>query len=406
MDTVTTQINWDEVNAQFNINRELVQLGASQFIVSHPFPVRRAIEKYAQKIDGSPVMYTREEEDARMQACREHIDDYFNVGDPNRIALTDSTTMGLGTIYTGLRLKAGDEVLTTEHDHYSHHESIRWACLRTGATYRRFEMYKNLSQVTADEMVNSVVREISDKTRVLGITWVHSSSGLKTPVREITQAVAGINESRSPDNRVLVIVDGVHGFGIELETFSELGCDFFMAGCHKWLYGPRGTGFVAGTHDGWQKVTPVIPSFTDTMDQVIEEEERPKFMDGKQMTPGGFHSLEHRWALSEAFEFIKSIGKEDIYHRVHALNRMCKAGLSSMPHVTLHTPLNDELSAGIIAFEVEGHTTPEVVDALFAKKVVSTAAPYRTSWVRFTPGIINTETEIEKALSAVWELKK
>ena len=44
---------------------------------------------------------------------------------PHDIALTRSTTEGLALVYHGLPLKAGDEVLTTVHDHYSHHESIR-----------------------------------------------------------------------------------------------------------------------------------------------------------------------------------------------------------------------------------------------------------------------------------------
>ena len=406
MNLTDTKTDWDEIIAQFSINRDLIQLGASQFFSSHPLPVTKAIQYHAQQLNESPVLYTEEKENNMMQQCREDIANYFGIANPDEIAMTDSTTMGLGTIYTALNLKPGEEILTTDHDHYSQHESIRNACNRTGASYRRFEMYKNLSEVTKDEIVDSVLREVGDQTKILGITWVHSSSGLKIPVPEISNAVAKLNEIRPPENKIRIIVDGVHGFGIELETFPELGCDFFITSGHKWLYGPRGTGFVAATHDAWQQVTPIIPSYTDTMDVVIEEEERPDFMDGKQMTPGGFHSLEYRWALADAFRFVNSIGKENIYERVHALNRMCKTGLASMPHVKLHTPMDDELSAGIISFEVDGYSTPDVIKALLEKKVIATAAPYRTSWARFTPGIVNTEKEIEQALSAIWELKK
>jgi selenocysteine lyase/cysteine desulfurase len=313
--------------------------------------------------------------------------------------------MGLGTIFTGLNIGPGEEILTTEHDHYSQHESIRQLCNRTGATYRRFEMYKNLSEVTKEEIVDSVVGAIRDETRILGITWVHSSSGLKIPVPEISEAIAMLNKGRD-GREVRIVVDGVHGFGIEKESFAELGCDFFVSSGHKWIYGPRGTGFVAATHDAWQQVSPIIPSYTDTMDMVIDEEGRPGFMDGKQMTPGGFHSLEHRWALADAFRFIKSIGKENIYERVHHLNRLCKEWMTDLPHVRVHTPMQDELSAGIISFEVEGYSTPEVIKALTEKKVVATAAPYRTSWARFTPGIINTESEIAIAIDALRSMKK
>jgi isopenicillin-N epimerase len=398
--------DWESVLKLFNYNREYVQLGASQFIVSHPEPVRTAIENFRRELDENPVLYTEENEMGMMQRVREIAAAYFAVPNADDIAMTDSTTMGLGTIYTALNLQKGHEVLTTNHDHYSQHEAIRQATQRSGGSFRRIDLYKNLAEVTTEEIVDSVVRNISEQTRVLGITWVHSSSGLKLPVPAITKALAKINAGRDAQNKVLLLLDGVHGFGIEMETFPELGCDFFIAGCHKWIYGPRGNGLVAATREAWQLVNPVIPSFTDTMEVVIAEEERPKEMDGLQMTPGGFHALEHRWALYDAFKMHLDLGKQQVWDRVHQLNRLCKEGLADMPHVTLHTPLADEFSAGIISFEVDGYTTPETVEALLKKKVVATAAPYKTSWARFTPGIINSEEEVMKGLEAVYSLKK
>ena len=48
-------------------------------------------------------------------------------GDPRDIALTDSTTMGLGLLYTGVDLQAGQEIITTTHDFYATHEALRYA---------------------------------------------------------------------------------------------------------------------------------------------------------------------------------------------------------------------------------------------------------------------------------------
>lgn len=401
----TTAINWDAITALFDYNKEYIHLGASQFVVSHPRHINEAIDKLRKQVDREPVLYTEEMENRNMQKVREAAAHYFGVDNPDDIAITDSTTMGLGLTYTALNLQKGQEILTTDHDHYSQHEAIRQATGRTGASYRRIALYKDLSAVTKEEMVQSVVAAIQPQTRVAGVTWVHSSSGLKIPVPEIAQAVKEINSTREEERKVLLLVDGVHGFGIERENFEQLGCDFFIAGCHKWIYGPRGTGIVAAKRSAWQATTPVIPSFTDVMDAVIAEEERPQQIDGKQMTPGGFHSLEYRWALADAFDWILSLGKEAVYQRVHELNRRCKLGLSSMPHITLHTPLSDDLSAGIISFEVNGLSTQDAVKKLIERKLVATASPYKTSWVRLTPGIINTERDIDKALEIVNSLK-
>ena len=402
----TQNPDWAAVRAQFDLTPEYLHLGASQFIASHPRPVREAIAHYCHVLNANPVLCTQELENSEMQKVREAAARYLGLDEPDYIAMTDSTTMGLGTIYSGLNLKPGQEVLTTVHDHYSQHEAIRLATRRSGGSYRKVAMYERINHVSVDEIVVKTIREIRPETRVLGITWVHSSTGLKTPVAQLAQALAAVNRRRDEADRVLLLVDGVHGFGIECETFPELGCDFFIAGCHKWLYGPRGTGLVAASRAAWQTVSPIIPSFTDAMDIITEEAERPDHMDGKQMTPGGFHSLEYRWALRAAFEFMESLGRAAVCERVHQLNRQCKEGLTAMPHVTLHTPMSDDLSAGITSFEVRGYNTDEVVERLKEQKIIATKAPYQDfQYARFTPGIINTPEEVDRALAAVWQLR-
>src|SRR5207342_2996743 len=98
-------------------------------------------------------------------------------GKPEEVALTDSTTQGLALIYQGLKLRPGDEILCTTHDHYVHHEAIRLAAEKSGASWRREVLYANSATASVDEVVGNLKRAIGPKTRVVGITWVHSSSG-------------------------------------------------------------------------------------------------------------------------------------------------------------------------------------------------------------------------------------
>lgn len=398
--------NWDEIRALFNYNPEYIHLATSQFLVSHPKPVTEAIEYYRSHLDANPVLFIQENEDKRLERSRRIAAKYLGVDEPENIALTGNTTAGLGMVYTGLNLGQEQEVLTTEHDHYSHHESIRQATLRTGGYYKKVKLYEDIANVSAEEITSNLINAISDKTSVIGITWVHSSNGLKLPIRQISNEIKAINELRDEEQKIILLVDGVHGFGIETETFTDLGCDIFIAGCHKWLYGPRGTGLIAATTDAWQDITPVIPSFTDVMDLVIEDKPRPNKMDGKQMTPGGFQSFENRWALYDAFDLMLKIGKENIKQRVHSFAKMCKEGLAAMPHVKLHTPMDEDLSSGIVSFEIDGYEIEDAVKILVKKKIIATSAPYQRSYVRLTPGIINTEEEINTALNIIDGLKK
>jgi selenocysteine lyase/cysteine desulfurase len=82
------------------------------------------------------------------------------------------------------------------------------------------------------------------------------------------------------------------------------------------------------------------------------------------MTPGEFHTFEHRWALTEAFQFHHQIGKTRVTSRIREPNTQCKEGLSRMPHVQLHTPISEKLSAGMVCFEIKGLTPEQTVAQL------------------------------------------
>jgi selenocysteine lyase/cysteine desulfurase len=235
---------------------------------------------------------------------------------------------------------------------------------------------------------------------VLALTWVHSSTGLKMPIRAIADALAPINAIRSPMEKVLLCVDGAHGFGIENETLPSLGADFLMAGCHKWLFGPRGTGVVFGTSLGWSRVSPTVPTFLapNAYGSWIGGYD-PGPTTAARMTPGGFKAFEHVWSLIEAFQFHEGIGKAAIAARTHELATRMKEGLAQMPHISLRTPMSSGLSAGIVSFDVDGLSADAAVHKLRNGNVIASAAPYAVRHARLTPSFRNTPAEVDYALN-------
>jgi isopenicillin-N epimerase len=379
-------LSWAGVRAQFGLTPLYIHLGGL-LLASHPRPVRRAIEAHRRRLDANPVHYLHEHGPTLEAGVLRSAASYLGAR-PTDIALTDSTTMGLGLLYNGIELRSGQEALATEHDFFATHESLRLKADRSGATVRRVRLYDRAETASADAIVNNIMRAVGSRTRVVAITWVHSSTGVKLPVRRIADALASINAGRNNSERILLCVDGVHGLGVENVTMNGLGCDFFVAGCHKWLFGPRGTGLVWGHPRAWPSVEATIPSFTSGGP-------------GAQMTPGGFHSFEHRWALNEAFRFHQSIGKERIEQRIHLLNRRLKAGLAGMSHVTLKTPRADSLSAGLVCFDVRGLSPTAVVSALRRRRIIATVTPYTPTYARLSPGLLNTPVQIDRALAAI-----
>jgi selenocysteine lyase/cysteine desulfurase len=396
-DALGRNTSWDEIKHQFNIAPGIVQM-SSFYLASHPKPVRDAIDRHRLGLDQDSHSYIDGNIDRLERAVRDSASSYMRVN-ADELAFTDSTTMGLGLVYSGMKLRPGQEILTDTRDHIVTTTAATHGAQRSGASLRQAPLYADPARVTVAEVVKNVRDNLRPNTRLLAITWVHSGTGVKMPITAIAEAVRAHNRGKSAEARTLLSVDGVHGFGIEDVPISGLGVDFFVAGTHKWLTGPRGTGLIWGRSDAWPFVHATIPTF-DPMWRPPPFEQMPL---AALHTPGGFHSFEHRWALAEAFNFHSAIGKDRIATRIHGLNSLAKAQLARLRKVRIHTPMSPELSAGIIAFEVAGLSPGQVAGRLHQRGIIASVTPgfYRPSLARIAPSLLTTEADVDRTVQAI-----
>lgn len=385
-----TEQSWEEIRQQFKLDPDYIHM-AGLLLASHPTPVQEAIEEHRRNLNENPVLYVQDNFSDEPDKVRTTAGNYLGVY-PHEIALTDSTTMGTALIINGVHLRADQEILSAEWDYYSTHKSAEFKAQRSGASFRKAPIYKDIQNVTAEEIVDNIIDEIRPQTRLLTGTWVHSSTGLRIPAKMISDRLAEVNSGRDPADRVLFFLDGVHGLGVEDTNLTELGCDFFSAGTHKWMFAPRGTGIIWGNSRAHDQITPTIPTFTNGAGW------------GGKMTPGGFKPFEHQWAMAEAFNFHMEMGKGRVRERLHSLNRQLKEGLAEMDHITLYTPMPEDLSAGMAVFDVRGMAPKSVVNRLKEKKIIGSDTPYSQSYARLTPGVFNTTEEVDNVLRAIRDL--
>ncbi|KTC12720.1 class V aminotransferase [Pseudomonas marginalis ICMP 9505] len=372
-------------------NQDPDYLHFSNFLVaSHPKPVREAIERYRQQIDRNPGLamdWGLEETWKREGQVREWAGRYLNA-QPPQIALTGSTSEGLAMIYGGIKLRPDQEILTTVHEHYATQNVLDFRVLKQGTQVRRISLFEQASRVSADEILGNIKRNIRPTTRVLGMTWVQSGSGVKLPIGEIGKLVEEQNRNRDDNDRILYVVDGVHGFGVENLDFPAMHCDFFIAGTHKWMFGPRGTGLVCARDAENKYVTPMVPTFSEDTNFATT------------MTPGGYHAFEHRWAADEAFKLHLQVGKAQVQARIHSLNTELKEQLLAHPQVELVTPRSPDLSAGFCFFRVNGRDSEAVVAHMMKNRVVIDAVDRDVGPViRTSPGLLNNPDEIQRFMT-------
>lgn len=382
---------WAQLRQLFDQDPDYLHF-ANFLVTSHPRPVREAIERYRATLDRNPgraMDWDLGETEKREQAVREWAGRYLKAK-PEQIALTGSTTEGLALIYGGIHVRADQEILTTEHEHYATHYSLAYRQQKDGVKVRKLKLFDSSAKVSVDEVLSNIDKGIRPETRVLGMTWVQSGSGVKLPIGEIGKLVEQHNRQREEKDRILYVVDGVHGFGVDDLDFPDMHCDFFIAGTHKWMFGPRGTGIICARSSEPKDVTPTIPTFSEaTTFSTI-------------MTSGGYHSFEHRWALDEAFKLHLTLGKREVQTRIHELNTYAKNRLLEHRSIELVTPRSADLSAGFTFFRIKDRDCDQVAARLMQNRVVCDAVERDVGPViRIAPGLLNSENDIERFMAVL-----
>ncbi|MFJ7313610.1 aminotransferase class V-fold PLP-dependent enzyme [Pseudomonas sp. NPDC098747] len=382
---------WAQLQQLFDQDPDYLHF-SNFLITSHPKPVREAIERHRAALDKNPGLamdwdlgvIEEREENVRVWAGQ------YLQANARQIALTGSTTEGLATIYGGVHVRPDQEILTTAHEHYAVHTILALRKERDGTQVRKIRLFKDPQTATKAEILAAIDSAIRPETRVLGMCWVHSGSGMKLPIGDIGALVDKHNRGRSDADRIIYVVDGVHGFGVDNLSFAQMNCDFFVAGTHKWMFGPRGTGIICSRFEDVRYVTPIIPTFSEATTFATT------------MTPGGYHAFEHRWALDEAFKLHLQLGKAEVEARIHALNSYLKKRLQQRPQIELVTPLSPELSAGFTFFRVKGKDSDKIAAYLMANKVVADAVERDVGPViRTAPGLLNDEAQIDRLLAVL-----
>jgi L-cysteine/cystine lyase len=143
---------------------------------------------------------------------------------PDNVALTESTTQGVHVVVTGLGLGPGDEVVTTDHEHFGLMGPLAAAGVRLRVA--------RLRDLPAADGFDALRAEVTGRTRLIALSHVSWIDGRLLPWRELREATG-----------VPVLVDGAQSAGAI--TVDARDADFYTVSAQKWLCGPAATGALA-----------------------------------------------------------------------------------------------------------------------------------------------------------------
>jgi L-cysteine/cystine lyase len=212
--------------------------------------------------------------------------------DASLVALTGSTTDGVNTILSGLDLRPGDEILTSDEEHPGVLAPLGRARRRHGVSVRVVPF-------------RELAGEVSDRTRLVACSHVSWVSG----------RIVDVDALRSAGPPVLL--DGAQAIGAIPLDVAALGCDFYAASGQKWLCGPEGSGCLYIREDRLDELLIPWPGYSSVADPAQALEFEPA--EGVKRLDHGFPTgLRSSWALA-SLEILGGPGWSWVHERATSL---------------------------------------------------------------------------------------
>ena len=306
--------------------------------------VEESLERGASLVDdqyprwGYETLDKEREAFARFAGCKKE-----------ELAIVHSATEAMSIVAAGLDLKGGDEVLITDQEHPSGRGCWYMRAARSGITVREVKI--PLPPPKPEALIDLMASAIGPKTKVLSFSGVLTTTGLVMPTRAICQAARR--------KGVIVVVDGAHMLGQIPVQVGELGCDYFAASPHKWMFAPPGSGLLYIREENLERLWPTV---------VTASWDDKKLGAARFMMVGTNNKAVVDGAVA-GLRFYSTLGPDAVLRRIHELAQYVRRKAAEVPYLELLTPDDDRMYGGLVTVRFRGKDAAPFREACKKRKI-------------------------------------
>ncbi|TBL75097.1 cysteine desulfurase [Paenibacillus thalictri] len=284
------------------------------------------------------------------EGAREKVARFLNARSTEEIIFTRGTTTAINLVaasYARSVCREGDEIVITPMEHHSNLIPWQQVAKATGATLKYIPL-----QADGTIRLEDVEATITDKTKMVAVTYVSNVLGVINPVKQIAE-IAHRHGAK-------ILVDGAQSTPHLKVDLQQLDCDFYAFSGHK-MCAPTGIGALYGKKELLEKMEPV--EFGGEMiDHVDLYESTWKELPWK--FEGGTPIIAGAVGLGAAIDFLTEIGLGEIDKHEKQLTAYAMERITQIEGVSIYGPRENR--AGLITFnlgDIHPHDVATVLDA-------------------------------------------
>jgi selenocysteine lyase/cysteine desulfurase len=336
---------WDVIRDQFLLDPDWTYLNFGG-LGSSPLPILNSLNDWLRVEERAPSAGYDAKEWASAKAKLAAL---LGPGcKPEDLAFISGATEGISVIVNGLDLKKGDEVITSTHEHVAINSALLNRMRRDGIVIKLFEPDK----VRGLKNVDLIAAQITRKTRLILFSHVTCTTGQLFPVKEIAEL------ARSKG--IWFALDGAQAPVNVPFDIAGTGADFYTCSTHKWLMGPKRTGFLYIRPGMIDALRPMTGGLAKMDIRKMEAEPNPTM----QRFEYGTQNDALFYAMGKACDFVQAIGPARIFARAHGLAEAFYAGLTAIPGVEILSPEEEAYRTCMVGFRMKTRTMNEISEQL------------------------------------------
>lgn len=292
-----------KLTEQFLIHPEIIFLNHGSFGAC-PRPVFEEYQRWQLELERQPVEFLGRRFDDLMRAAREPLAAYVNC-DADDLVYVPNATTGLNIVARSLKLNAGDEIVTTDHEYGALDRTWEFLREQSGAVYKRVSI--PVPVTTTNDFVERIWSAVTPRTRVLFLSHITSPTALIFPIQELCR--------RARAAGILSIIDGAHAVGQIPLDLRAMDANVYSSNCHKWLCAPKGSAFLYVRRELQNEIEPLVVSWGWRPEKITGT----RFVQEQEWQ--GTRDIAAYLATPRAIQFLQENDWETVRAECHALAR-------------------------------------------------------------------------------------
>ncbi len=233
----------------FLLDPEIIFLNHGSFGAT-PIPVLQKYQFWQGELEKQPVKFIVRHLLDHLKQAREILGEYLNAN-ADDLVFVPNATFGVNIIARSINLKPGDEILTSDHEYGACDNVWSFMSQKTGAAY--IHQPVPLPITSLEEIAEYFWQGVTPRTKVIFLSHITSPTALRMPVEKICK--------RARQAGIITVIDGAHTPGQIPLDLEAIEADFYVGNCHKWMLGPKGSGFLYARRELQHLVEPLVVSW-------------------------------------------------------------------------------------------------------------------------------------------------